>query len=305
MRATGRRGGRSRSRPSGRTCRRSRVTEDVGVRPFLARLDAHVVRPRQQRRAQRLVHRARGLARMEHDADLVLDEEVGVRILAAKTQHHLLRLAQLEAVVVDAVALAIHAPPREPRPLATGNVPEVGRPPRHRIRVRLRPVRRGRLRPGDIAHRDEVAATRHMEPGRLDVVRPRLRRRERHPAVVALAAVVVEDVPDGRPIPIVEPAQDRVDQRPVARRAALEVDGVGPPRHQLHGEPVAVVTGLDLTDGARADDDGTFGFDAGRIIVDHAPIPSTQAADTRLTSAPGSLATRAPGYMPSSTTECS
>ena len=91
-------------------------------------------------------------------------------------------------------------------------------------------------------------------PGR-DVVRAGLGRGEGPPAVVGPAPVVVRGAGEQVALRIVDAAQVRVAQGAVSRGAAPQIDGVGAPRHQLDGEPVAVARALDVAGGRLADRD--------------------------------------------------
>ena len=82
-----------------------------------------------------------------------------------------------------------------------------------------------------------------------------LARGERHPAVVGPAPVVVRGAGEQVALRIVDAPQVRVAQRAVSRRAAPQIDGVGAPRHQLDGEPVAVARALDVARGRLANRD--------------------------------------------------
>ena len=79
-------------------------------------------------------------------------------------------------------------------------------------------------------------------------MRAALGRREGHPAVVALASVVVRRVGNPVALGIVNAAQIRIAQRAVVSGTASQIDDVGAPRHQLDGEPVLLAR---RADGAR------------------------------------------------------
>ena len=80
---------------------------------------------------------------------------------------------------------------------------------------------------------------------RRDVVGAALGRRERHPAVVALAPVVVQRAGNPVAIGIVDTVQQGISQSAVVRGTASQIDDVGPPRHQLDRKPVAVAIAPD------------------------------------------------------------
>ena len=82
-----------------------------------------------------------------------------------------------------------------------------------------------------------------------------LGRRERHPAVVALAPVVVQRAGNPVAIGIVDTVQQGISQRAVARGTASQIDDVGPPRHQLDRKPVAVAIAPDPARGRVTDRD--------------------------------------------------
>ena len=129
---------------------------------------------------------------------------------------------------------------------------------RHRHRLRHRPVQRhleahrrvlalAALRVGHphlgrvLRHRERVGAGQHGAGGaHRHVVRAALLRRPLQAAVPALAAVLLPGARDAPAVRAVDPPDQRVAQRAPFGRLALEVEGVGPARHQLDREPVDV-----------------------------------------------------------------
>ena len=104
-------------------------------------------------------------------------------------------------------------------------------------RIGGRPVR---LRRRGVRHLHLVGApaARCRPPPRCSGCRSR--RRERHPAVVALAPVVVRRVGNPVAVGIVDAAQIGSLSVPSSARDCPQIDDVGPPRHQLDRKPVAV-----------------------------------------------------------------
>ena len=232
------------------------VAQVVCVRTFLHRHHPHIVGPGLKRRLDPLVPDAVAHAPMQHVAVLVLQEEVGVGVLAPQGERHLPRLAQREAVVVRRVGPAVDRIPVGPRPIQRREVAEVGGAVRRRVGVGLR-------------HPHRVGAGLPALAARSDVVGSALGRGEGQPGVGALAAIVVAGPGDALALGVVEPAQQRIAQRAAPARRPLEVDDVGLSRHQLDGKPVDVSTRLDDAGGAAADRDGAGSLCVGLEVVSH------------------------------------
>ena len=73
-----------------------------------------------------------------------------------------------------------------------------------------------------------------------------LGRGEVQPAVVAFASIVVGHARNSAAVRALDAAQIRIVQCAVARRAAPEIDDVGPPRNQLHRKPIPVAPSADI-----------------------------------------------------------
>ena len=118
-----------------------------------------------------------------------------------------------------------------------------------------------------VGHRHLVGALAGRVGAGRDVVGAALRCGERHPAVDAVASVVVRRAPNEVARGIVNAAQIGIAERAVARRAALQVDPVGLARLQLHREPVAVPRSPDRAGRRAVDRDNSRSHAARRQIL--------------------------------------
>ena len=238
--------------------------ENVRVVARFLRRDPHIVGPGLQRLVDPLVPRSALRARMQHGAVPVLQVQVGVGILLAEVELYRLRLAQREAVIVHRVRAAVERAP-VPCPVQPREVAQVDRAGGRRVgirgrrrRLRLLPVGAGdcRVRVHPLRHPHRVGAGVLALAARGDVVGAALARGEGQTGVVALAAVLSPGIVDALAGAVEEPVQHRVAQRAPAAVVPLDVDDIGPARHQLDGEPVDVPPGLDLAGGRAAHRDG-------------------------------------------------
>ena len=75
--------------------------------------------------------------------------------------------------------------------------------------------------------------------------------------VVAFASIVVGHARNSAAVRALDAAQIRIVQCAVARRAAPEIDDVGPPRNQLHRKPIPVARSADIARRRAADGNPT------------------------------------------------
>ena len=212
------------------------VAKYVAVIARFHGLHTRVVRSGEQRLRDRFVARAGLGAAVQHVAPGVLQIQLGIGVQLAKAQSYLLRLRQRETVVVDPVRVAVEFVPRKARADECRDVAEIAGA-RTRI-VRVRSWRRSRR--GDVGHLELVGAPADGKGARRDMVGAAPCRRERHLAVPTHAAVVVGRVRDAVSLSVVYAPQIGVAQRPVTRRASLQIDPVDVTGQQLDREPVSV-----------------------------------------------------------------
>ena len=118
-----------------------------------------------------------------------------------------------------------------------------------------------------LLHRQRVGALKVAEGADRYVVGAVLLRRERHPGVFALAAVVVLGAGNLVAVRIKDPAQIRVPQGTAPGCLSLQVDLVGARREVCYLEPVAVLGEIDLACGRTSDRHRPGRAAVGRVLI--------------------------------------